>query len=332
MNAHSIRRVGALLGITVVLVAGSGAFWFTACSTTQNSNWSLFGLTFYVARNPSACPVHIMHRGTYQHFTTTLYGNPSYVYDNGVAIAAFTAQNDLGQAVGRYYQQSTAFVEHVYNTPVAAIDGQYEAATHGNDVIHLDVGALGGGTASFTQTHTYTIDSTTQILGPLTVNTGVTTTWRANGIGTDPHTFKWYRNDTLSTNATGTYSYSPSYPGVFRLRMIVIDQTTGWTDDLTDTVTANFSLTLNGPTNVNKPGGSCNWSVVAAGGVQPLTYSWQMDGANVGDNSAFLTADATGQAGTHHYLSIQVIDNNGTSRNINRTITLVNSGGLNCMP
>jgi hypothetical protein len=72
--------------------------------------------------------------------------------------------------------------------------------------------------------------------------------------------------------------------------------------------------------------------VVAAGGVQPLTYSWQMDGANVGDNSAFLTADATGQAGTHHYLSIQVIDNNGTSRNINRTITLVNSGGLNCMP
>jgi hypothetical protein len=308
-NADAARSPSGKSKPSIIPIAASG----TPCTVVLNQYWwASYTLS------PSICPTPLPHRGIMISFQM-LYGPQLDTVDQAPIwgypwAGAYTTTRSIRKYNGSWYTELD--ISWVAGT-LGAYDNMYV-----EDDSHKNAGTL-------LETITYTLGAVTSISGTLSPPAGTSSTWSAAGTGPDPVTYQWYRNDTLVTGATAAqYSYTPPHPGPFTLKLDTRDQTTQFKDSATISPSAVFNITLNGPTNVNTPGGNCTWSVTNVGGAPPIHYVWTWNGVNQNDNTPGFNTDVSL---TNNSLTVQVSDNNGNQNSIARTVRIVTSGGSTCV-
>lgn len=170
-------------------------------------------------------------------------------------------------------------------------------------------------------------NSSSTVIGPNATLLGRSNSWRASPYwDTSMYAFQWQMNGTNISGATGAqYSATWNSPGIFPLRAIVY-RTSGSSDTVNYPVSNTFTVSLNGPTKVTPPGGSCTWSAVANGGGGTVAYQWTWDGAAVGSGASF-NQDVSGSP---HTLGISLTDSYSNHASTSRTIT-IGTGGTACV-
>ena len=172
----------------------------------------------------------------------------------------------------------------------------------------------------------------TAISGSATPNTGTPATYTATGLGASPHTFQWYRNDSLMTGQTSsTFTWTPTDPVNYKLGLVTVNLRSKVQDSVTRTVTGNFAISIGGPTNIHEPvqNGECSWGAEVGGGYGTKTYVWKWDGTQVSTTSVFdstftVTVPETDQ------LFLSVTDSRNNVRQLTQPIHFVSSGGTVC--
>lgn len=204
-------------------------------------------------------------------------------------------------------------------------------STHGkggNEVAKVDftyylAGAPGTPLGGHDEYILYSVIDTSKssVIGATSVNAAASGVWRAYPAwDTTSYTFQWLKDGQLVSGATGAaYSTSLNTAGSHTLKVI----TTGAdlvSDTATVSVTALFTVTIDGPSPV-RANNSCLWTASVQGGGAGITYAWKKNGSTIGTNSPELTTSFS-SAGT---LFVQVTDGYGNVASATKSVGVSSS-------
>ncbi len=317
-----LERAGRLIVFCVVLAAPLSCGDDHGCHlSNSDGNWNEFGFDAAV-EEPARCPVGVQVAGANITFNASVFGPIDLLFDETLTETIYNGNAAVvAQIISSWYQnidnqgESDPFGSYPVGTAIGD-DQAYSIAAMNNALTAVGVVDL-----------PYHIGIEANVPGPGSDPVGAGGLFKDSAaIGPTPYTYAWRRNDTPITGQSGaSYTYTPTKTGAFTVSGVAIDKN-GKRDSMTLNSFATFSVTINGPTAVKTPGGTCNWTAVATGGAAPVSYLWTWDSHSAGTGTSLSEDVET----SPHTLDIQLTDAHGNVASARQTISLT-SNGLACV-
>ncbi len=163
--------------------------------------------------------------------------------------------------------------------------------------------------------------------GPEIPPVNTTQTWYAiPRDGIDPYQYRWYRDGVAVGTGVSYSANTGSAP--FGLRVEVNDANTAYAATVLAVDVGGIRATITGPGLVYSSQNGGTWQVSGAGGQQPYTFQWYIDGSYVADGPSL--SGYPGENG--HTLHVKMRDAVGATHSSSFNVVGVGAGDGTCEP